>query len=171
MRKLIIGLAIGAVLAGTTAAVASIPDSSGVIHACRSTKGGALRAIDSDAGQTCSKDEAALNWNQTGPQGPAGPQGPPGISGLEIVVASGTVTNPEATTFFAEAACPTGKHALGGGAGIGALPVGRSEADYHLIHSQSGSISDMATWSVEYAGPANSAGLSVTAEVNCAFVN
>jgi hypothetical protein len=82
MRKLLVGIAIVAVLSGTAVAVASIPDSSGVIHGCRRTKDGALRVIDTDAGQVCdTKTEVALSWSQTGPQGPAGPEGPPGPAG------------------------------------------------------------------------------------------
>jgi hypothetical protein len=53
-------------------AYATIPGSDGVISACRDTKTGALRAIDAEAGQTCSSKEAPLTWNQTGPQGPPG---------------------------------------------------------------------------------------------------
>jgi hypothetical protein len=71
----VFAVAAALVLGGTAVAVASIPDAQGVIHGCRNTKTGALRAIDTDVGQTCGKDEAALNWNQTGPQGPAGPPG------------------------------------------------------------------------------------------------
>jgi hypothetical protein len=65
------------------AATAAIPDSNGVIHGCRSNKTGAVRVIDTEKGQTCTKDEAALPWNQTGPQGPAGPAGPTGAPGLQ----------------------------------------------------------------------------------------
>jgi hypothetical protein len=59
-----------------TAAVgyASIPDASGVIHACHSTRDGVLRVIDAPS-QTCSRNEIALSWNQSGPSGPAGPAG------------------------------------------------------------------------------------------------
>jgi len=53
-------------------AYATIPGSDGVISACRDTKTGALRAIDAEAGETCSGKEAPLTWNQTGPQGPPG---------------------------------------------------------------------------------------------------
>jgi hypothetical protein len=127
VKKLIIGIAIGAVLAGTTAALASIPDSNGTIHACRNTKDGSVRVIDSDAGQTCGKDEAALNWNQTGPQGPAGIQGPQGepgsqgpagaagangVSGYELVVNDIPFIGSQMQKFTAN--CPTGKSALGG---------------------------------------------------------
>jgi len=51
--------------------MAAIPDSSGVIHACRSSNNGSLRVIDS-ANQTCKAGETELTWNQTGPQGPVG---------------------------------------------------------------------------------------------------
>jgi hypothetical protein len=91
MRKLIIGLVAGAILATTGIALASIPDSNGVIHGCRDNKSGDLRVIDTDAGQTCKSSETALTWNQTGPQGPqgdqgpAGPQGPAGLSNVHLV--------------------------------------------------------------------------------------
>ena len=75
-------------LVGAGIAYAAIPDSSGVIHGCYSTKNGALRVIDSSA--KCANGEVALNWNQqgpkgdtgaTGPQGAVGPQGPAGPKG------------------------------------------------------------------------------------------
>jgi hypothetical protein len=59
------GIPVAAVLVVLVAAVATtaaIPDANGVIHGCRNTKSGALRVIDANTGQTCSKDEAALNW-------------------------------------------------------------------------------------------------------------
>jgi hypothetical protein len=68
-------------------AYAAIPDAGGVIHSCYNTgsnPSGALRVIDTGAGATCSKNEKALNFNQTGPQGPQGdpgPQGPKGDTG------------------------------------------------------------------------------------------
>jgi hypothetical protein len=119
MRKLFIGIAIGVVLGGAGVALASIPDASGVIHACRNTKDGSLRVIDSDAGQTCGKDEVALAWNQTGPQGPAGPQGPQGpagangVSGLYIVEKTFHVA--PGATVIAYVYCPAGKMAIAGG--------------------------------------------------------
>jgi hypothetical protein len=83
-RRLVVAVVAAAVvLAGGAVALASIPDAQGVIHACRNTKDGSLRVIDADAGQTCGKDEAALNWNQTGPQGPAGE---PGLGGVHVVI-------------------------------------------------------------------------------------
>lgn len=69
---LILGLTVGFV----GLAYAAIPDSQGVIHGCYRNSGllanGQLRIIDGDS-QTCNSNEAAISWNQTGPQGPPGP--------------------------------------------------------------------------------------------------
>jgi uncharacterized protein YjbI with pentapeptide repeats len=74
------GVIVGA--AGSAVVLASIPDPSGVIHACYSTGVlGRVRIID-NASQTCNNNEAAITWNQTGPQGPAGAQGPAGGSSI-----------------------------------------------------------------------------------------
>jgi hypothetical protein len=63
-----IGLAVVLGLAAAAGiAYASIPDSSGVIHGCYKTVGGALRVIDTQAGEKCLSAETPLNWNQTGP--------------------------------------------------------------------------------------------------------
>lgn len=83
-------LAVGAAVAlaaviGVGAAVAAIPDGSGVIHGCYSPNGAtaqngtALNIIDS-AQASCSKGQQAITWGQTGPQGPQGLQGPQGAS-------------------------------------------------------------------------------------------
>jgi hypothetical protein len=63
-----------------TIVLASIPDSSGVIHACFKTSSGLLRVIDT-ATDSCGPSETAISWSQTGPQGPAGPAGPQGPKG------------------------------------------------------------------------------------------
>jgi hypothetical protein len=81
--KYVFGLAAATILGGalTATVLASIPDSSGIIHGCYQSTLGTLRVIDSNAGATCRAAETVLNWNQTGPQGPQGPQGPTGPSG------------------------------------------------------------------------------------------
>lgn len=56
----------------------SIPDPSGVIHACYKSSGD-LRVVQSAA--DCKPNETALTWSQTGPAGPAGPAGPQGNPG------------------------------------------------------------------------------------------
>jgi type VI protein secretion system component Hcp len=111
-------IGVGAAGGGAALAVASVPDSSGVIHACypiteingttRPVATANLRVIDPSAGQTCtafntdvSSGEAALSWNQTGPSGPqgapgatgatepTGPTGPQGAPGTNTTVLSG----------------------------------------------------------------------------------
>jgi Collagen triple helix repeat (20 copies) len=62
-------------------ALAAIPGSDGVIHACYKKEQGQLRVIDSAQSQTCKKSEGALTWNQTGPPGPQGPKGDTGPQG------------------------------------------------------------------------------------------
>ncbi len=73
-------LAMGFVLLSGAVAVASIPDSSGVINGCFNRVNGNLRVIDT-ATDSCANHEIAIAWNQTGPQGPAGPAGPQGPAG------------------------------------------------------------------------------------------
>ena len=85
--------------AGAAVAVGQIPGSNGVIHGCYATADanggqlkagyGALRVIDpSQQGQDvptdeyqCTPEEAAISWNQRGPEGPRGPVGASGAKG------------------------------------------------------------------------------------------
>src|SRR6187551_3313186 len=71
-----------------TSALAQIPDSNGVIHACYHTSNGGLRVVN-DASE-CGTSEQELTWFQsgapgsvgaTGPTGPAGPAGSAGSAG------------------------------------------------------------------------------------------
>jgi hypothetical protein len=79
VRWLLVGAVVGAV--GGGAALAAIPDSSGVINGCYQKNVGNLRVIDSAAGDSCRPSEIAISWSQTGPQGPQGPTGPQGPKG------------------------------------------------------------------------------------------
>jgi hypothetical protein len=69
-------------------AFASIPDSSGTIHACFQQTNGQLRVVESDA--SCRKSERALSWNQIGPTGPTGPTGG-AAEGARTLTQGGTV--------------------------------------------------------------------------------
>jgi hypothetical protein len=80
---------------------ASIPDASGAIHACYSLKDGALRVIDTDAGQTCGGKETPLSWSQTG------------MPSLTYVYAY--VPAPPGGFLSGTAVCPNGLHVVGGG--------------------------------------------------------
>jgi type VI secretion system secreted protein Hcp len=104
MWKAALLLGVGAAGGGAALAVASIPDSNGVIHACVEvtngttipiTTPGNVRLVDPAAAQTCTTNavggptaELPLNWNQAGPQGVPGQTGPPGTPGTP----GGTVT-------------------------------------------------------------------------------
>jgi len=68
-----------AMAAAGSAAWAAIPDGGSVIHSC--VKNGAIRIIDTDAGQACKAGELPLQWNQIGLQGPPGPKGDQGEPG------------------------------------------------------------------------------------------
>lgn len=109
-RKAWIYTAIGSLLIaggsafGISQAMASIPDSSGVIHGCYRTTTGELRVIDS-ATSSCLGDETSLNWSQ-GP-GTAGPDG------LAVTVVDASQGYPS-TQAYAE--CPAGEpYVIGGG--------------------------------------------------------
>lgn len=125
MKAIVIaGLATAAAVAVAAGiALASIPDAAGVIHGCYGKPFGILRVIDTAKGQSCTKWETPLDWNQQGPQGPqgvAGPQGPqgaPGISSYEVVVSHETRINVLGNGIAdSQANCPQGKSVLGGGA-------------------------------------------------------
>jgi hypothetical protein len=88
-------LSLGFLLLAGGVAVASIPDSSGVINGCWNKTNGNLRVIDT-ANDSCRTSEIAISWNETGPQGPQGPQGPagpPGPPGLDRGSAAYSVVN------------------------------------------------------------------------------
>ena len=51
-----------------------------VCHGCYSKETGVLRMLTHTAPR-CTRNEVAISWIQTGPQGPIGPQGLPGPEG------------------------------------------------------------------------------------------
>jgi hypothetical protein len=105
-RVAIVVTALALVLIGG-AALASIPDANGVIHACRLNSNGSIRVIDT-ASQSCNGSETELTWSQTGPQGPAGPS-PSIYTKATSFSAPGTAT----TTFTQN--CDVGDLGVGGG--------------------------------------------------------
>jgi hypothetical protein len=120
----------GLVVAGI--AYAAIPDSSGVIHGCYSTKSGALRVIDSTA--KCANGELALNWSQKGPKGDpgaAGPQGPAGPAGAQGP--QGTA-GPKGDTGATGPQGPPGVVASGGTYGNAPSPLDTTQwADFRFL--------------------------------------
>jgi type VI protein secretion system component Hcp len=114
-------LLVGAAFGGAMLAVAGVPDSTGVIHACYEVSDpgqtapeqvlGNIRVIDPAAGQACGTvhAEKPLNWNVAGPpgaQGQAGAQGAQGPAGTGLTIAGPTVKS---------TAHPVGHMALGSG--------------------------------------------------------
>jgi hypothetical protein len=101
-----------------------VPGPDGVIHACYSTDNGKLRLVDPQQ-EECRREEAPLQWNQTGPQGPkgdpgapgaAGANGAPGVSGYQQVVESNNnFTLAPGTESVHVVSCPAGKKVLSGG--------------------------------------------------------
>jgi hypothetical protein len=65
---------IAAVVGGTSIALASIPDSHGVIHGCYQTTGTAhnLKVVNNRVTAHCPRGYTSLNWSQTGPKGSSG---------------------------------------------------------------------------------------------------
>lgn len=77
---MLLGLAAAVAIAAGTA-YATIPDSVGVIHGCYAKNDGSLSLVDPSAGDKCTKKQAAISWNQTGPPGAPGTQGTQGVAG------------------------------------------------------------------------------------------
>jgi hypothetical protein len=95
-------------------AYATIPDSSGVIHACYGPLG-VLRVIDTDAGQHCTANEKPLSWSQAGPQGPQGPPGPQGPAGsFSVQRDSPAIAGQGEGATVVDVDCPAGQTAAAG---------------------------------------------------------
>jgi len=78
LRAATVAAAFLAVLAGATSvALASIPDSRGVIHGCYQTSGTAhtLKVINNAVTARCPRGYSGLNWSQAGRKGSPGPAG------------------------------------------------------------------------------------------------
>jgi hypothetical protein len=112
---LIVAAVAVAAAVGTGIALASIPDSNGVIHGCYNTgsnPSGALRVIDTAKGTTCAKNEKPLNWNQTGPKGDTGDRGPIGPSDAWSVTDSATNLSPSSEATLAGAGVGAGDYVI-----------------------------------------------------------
>jgi hypothetical protein len=130
-----VGLFIGAialVVTGVAIGVTSnaYTDAQGMYHGCVSTSNGDLRVVL--PGTACKTSEAAIDWNQTGPQGIQGTQGiqgiqgpkgdkgdpgvpgPAGLSGLEWVWEDQAAGEQELYAFNS-VGCPAGKVPISGG--------------------------------------------------------
>jgi hypothetical protein len=133
---MVVGALVGSMALGGVAqadGMLHIPGADGIIHGCYATDNGKLRVIDPQQEQ-CKRDEAPLQWNQTGPQGPKGdtgtqgaqglkgdpgiqgPAGTPGVSGYQQVVEShNNFTLAASTESVHVLTCPAGEKVLSGG--------------------------------------------------------
>jgi len=108
MSKLLFAaLGAAAMLVVGSVAWATVPDGGGVIHAC--LKNGAVRIVDTDAGQSCKASEQPLDWNVAGQPGAPG-----GVSGYQLRTGDPVTLEPGASG-EASVSCPEGTRALGGG--------------------------------------------------------
>jgi hypothetical protein len=147
---LLAGAVLGSTLLGGVAQAEGImrtPGADGIIHACYADVGG-LRVID-PLGHTCKREETALQWNQTGPQGPAGQPGPAGLTGYQQVTGSINNLNLAGSTESVHVlSCPAGKKVFGGGF-ILFNPAG------FLSNNTNGPVND-AQWAVSVYNPGSS---------------
>lgn len=68
---LAVALSAGLALAAAgTFAWAAIPDATGVFHGCAKDGSGALRLIDTEAGDACKPTESPVSWREAGLPGP-----------------------------------------------------------------------------------------------------
>ena len=126
MKRLHVLFAAAALLiVAAGAGYAAIPASNGTISACKDNKG-ALRVIDAEAGQTCNTNQQLLTWNQHGPAATAGRE----------IVSAENLQQDGAAFKNAQAVCPSGKLAVGGGAQAYAVNADGSQALPHGIALQ-----------------------------------
>jgi type VI protein secretion system component Hcp len=98
-------LGVGVAGGAAAVAVATVPDSSAVIHACVAISDPGqppivsqpnVTVIDPSAGQSCDPVHDSISWNVQGPPGQTGAQGPAGksvtvVSGHTLTLAGGQV--------------------------------------------------------------------------------
>lgn len=71
-RTIVLSVLVALVVAVGGLALGAIPGGDKTFFGCYSRNHGDLRLIDKEAGQTCTKRESEVFWNQAGPAGPAG---------------------------------------------------------------------------------------------------
>jgi hypothetical protein len=98
------------------AAIAQIPDPSGLIHSCYDSKSGALRVLDAPS-HSCTKFETSLDWNQTGAPGAPGPAGPAGPAGAQGPAGPAGADGPQGPPGPTGAPGPTGPAGADGAQG------------------------------------------------------
>jgi len=173
-RRKALAVPIGAaavLVLGVGLAVASIPDVSGVIHACYQKNQGQTRLVESAA--DCHPSEIAIAWSQTGPQGPPGtpgpqglpgPQGPPGTPGSSFLAGS---SGGQLSTGNHGAGCGgligVGSCAPLGSSGLVAqvVPVGGTLHDLHVRLSAAPGVGVHERWAIIVNGAGTALGCDI----------
>ncbi len=112
LRAAVVATAFLAVIAGATSvALASIPDSHGVIHGCYQKSGTAhnLRVINNAVTAHCPRGYSGLNWSQAEPKGSLGPAGLSHGYSTESIDGH-TLSESSNTTVVATAKLPAGSY-------------------------------------------------------------
>jgi hypothetical protein len=94
-------------------AIASIPDASGVFHACYQKSSGTMRIIDT-AKASCKKAETEITWSQQGPAGQTGPRGPSDayLKDQRSSFSAITISQTQPTTILTLSALPPGTYVV-----------------------------------------------------------
>jgi hypothetical protein len=134
-------------------ALASIPDSGGVVHACyQNSKSGikSIKLLDTAKSPSCPNGWLPLDWNQTGPTGPQGP------SDLWNVF-SGAALPQFVETQVARLTLPAGRYFVSAHVSVtnyaAAAPL-----SCHLYVNYNGSFSNPIDQASEFLGASGSAG-------------
>ena len=93
-------LMLASILLAGDSTVAAIPDAQGIIHGCMSRRTGALRAIDTEQGATCTGKQTPISWSQSAPA--------PTVTAFYTAIDS---ANPEAQPVLSQA-LPAGQYAV-----------------------------------------------------------
>jgi hypothetical protein len=75
-KSVLVGVIVGGIAVSVAIALASIPDSGGVVHACylnSNSPNKSIKLLDTAKAATCPRGWLPLDWNETGPAGPQGP--------------------------------------------------------------------------------------------------
>ena len=141
-RMVAAAITAGVLVAGSPA-LATIPDASGVIHACYQKSAGTLRIIDS-ALTGCKVNETEVSWNAQGPPGATGPSDAFHVDQRGSF--SSQSLDPTIFTTLVQLSLPAGTFVVNGLAAI----VGTT--DFHtaqcVIRTSSGNLSDTVQTSI-----------------------
>ncbi len=191
-------VAVGALGGGAALAIAAVPGSDGVIHACYQAQqdgttpqadGPNLRIIDPSAGQACTPGspagglgEHAISWNvagapgPSGPRGESGPQGPPGPAGQTLTISGQTFTlsNGKALTIGPSAVPPLQFKPNGRPVATMTLGSGRSASSFNVLAWQlvgRGAAAGTGGAAGTGAGRTNVSSIQITKKTDKASVN